>query len=143
MYNNPSVLLDDIDDASGGNYSATVTLPNVECDNCTLQVIQVMYDKPPYTIPGNEMYYQCADLVLAGPIELDAGSPGEADSGVALPDAGGASDAAMLADGGGGSSEAASCACIQATRSHGLLALAPVLFLLANLRRQRPRFTRA
>lgn len=39
-------------------------LPDVECDNCTLQAIQVMYDKPPYVTPGNDLYYQCADLVL-------------------------------------------------------------------------------
>ena len=24
----------------------------------------MMYDKPPYTTPGNDIYYQCADLVL-------------------------------------------------------------------------------
>lgn len=64
------VLLDDIPDravsASNPTYRVEVTLPDVECDDCTLQVIQVMYDKPPYTLPGNEMYYQCADLVLRG-----------------------------------------------------------------------------
>jgi hypothetical protein len=42
-------------------------------DELPLQVIQVMYDKPPYTIPGNEMYYQCADLILVRPPEPDAG----------------------------------------------------------------------
>ncbi|MCA9560948.1 MAG: hypothetical protein KC583_20510, partial [Myxococcales bacterium] len=54
-----------------------VTLPDVECDNCTLQVIQVMFDKPPQTSPGNDLYYQCADLVLRGdgppPPPVDAG----------------------------------------------------------------------
>ena len=64
MYNNDTVLIDDIADASGGDYSVQVTLPNVECTRCTLQVIQVMYDKPPYTLPGNDLYYQCIDLVL-------------------------------------------------------------------------------
>ncbi len=64
-HSNDTVLLDGIADSpSGGQSSAAVTLPDVECDRCTLQVIQVMYDKPPYVIPGNDLYYQCADLVL-------------------------------------------------------------------------------
>jgi hypothetical protein len=67
LYSNDSVLLDGIPDEGREtrDYAATVTLPEVECDNCTLQVIQMMYDKPPYTTPnGNDIYYQCADLVL-------------------------------------------------------------------------------
>jgi hypothetical protein len=61
----PSVLLDAIPDTpSGGLSSVTVKLPDIECDDCTLQVIQVMTDKPPYTIGGNDLYYQCADIVL-------------------------------------------------------------------------------
>ncbi len=64
LYSNHTVLADGIADTQGGVSRATVRLPDVECDNCTLQVIQVMYDKPPFTIPGNDIYYQCADLVL-------------------------------------------------------------------------------
>ncbi len=48
-------------------YSQAYTLPNVACDNCTLQVIQVMTDKPPFVaVPGddNDIYYQCLDLLL-------------------------------------------------------------------------------
>jgi hypothetical protein len=80
---NHTVLLDGITDKGPGErvYVAMVTLPNITCDNCTLQVIQVMYDKQPYTTPGNDIYYQCADLVLragAGPpdpgIDADAGT---------------------------------------------------------------------
>lgn len=69
----PAVLLDGIADRDGGAYSQAVTLPTVECDNCTLQVIQVMSDKPPYG-DGNDLYYQCVDLVLAGP-PVDAEDP--------------------------------------------------------------------
>ncbi len=76
FYSNDSVLLDDIAD-DGRDYMVTVTLPDVECDNCTLQVIQVMYDKPPYTTPGNDIYYQCADLVLR-----EGGAPPDAGIGV-------------------------------------------------------------
>jgi hypothetical protein len=83
---NDTVLLDEITDKGPGerDYVATVTLPNVTCDNCTLQVIQVMYDKPPYTTPGNDIYYQCADLALrqgATPPDADAGTDADPDAG--------------------------------------------------------------
>jgi len=64
------VLMDGIADRNtfgrDPSYTATVTLPDVECENCTLQVIQVMYDKRPYTsgLTSDDVYYQCADLVL-------------------------------------------------------------------------------
>ena len=47
-----------------------VTLPNVACKNCTLQVVQVMLE-------GNavSMYYHCADLELAGDAAGDGGAP--------------------------------------------------------------------
>ncbi len=64
QYSDPTVLLDGIADTRGGRTTIQVTLPDVECDRCTLQVIQVMYDKRPITSPGNDLYYQCADLVL-------------------------------------------------------------------------------
>jgi len=78
-----TILLDDIPDTRGGDSVVSVTLPDVECDTCTLQVIQVMFDKPPQTSPGNDIYYQCADLVLsrdaadAGPVAGDAGETAE------------------------------------------------------------------
>ena len=61
----PWILLDGIEDRRGGGvYEVQVTLPNVTCERCTLQVIQVMTDKAPYELPGNDLYYQCADIVL-------------------------------------------------------------------------------
>jgi MYXO-CTERM domain-containing protein len=58
-------LADPITDMPGQpNYTFDVTLPDVECDNCTLQLIQMMTDKPPYG-DGNDIYYQCADMVLS------------------------------------------------------------------------------
>ena len=84
FYSNDAVLLDDIADKGRDerDYRATVTLPEVTCDNCTLQLIQVMYDKQPYTTPGNDIYYQCADLVLreAG-TSPDAGTDPDAGGG--------------------------------------------------------------
>lgn len=41
-------------------YSTTVTLPNVTCDSCTFQMIQVMTENP--AAPTN--YYSCADMQL-------------------------------------------------------------------------------
>jgi MYXO-CTERM domain-containing protein len=65
FYTAPSVLADNIEDTpQGGPSSFEITLPNIECSNCTLQVVQVMTDKPPYG-DGNDLYYQCADLILA------------------------------------------------------------------------------
>jgi hypothetical protein len=64
-------------DTPGFVHELDVTLPDQTCDNCTLQVLQFMYDDPaaPY-------YFQCADLVIA-----DAG--GMQDAGAA-PQNGGA-----------------------------------------------------
>jgi MYXO-CTERM domain-containing protein len=41
-------------------YSADITMPDMECDSCTIQLIQYMqrHAPPPY-------YYQCADIVLS------------------------------------------------------------------------------
>lgn len=67
-WSNPAgvqVLADLIPDAAGGltHASVQVTLPDVECAACTLQLIQVMTDKPPLD-GADDFYYQCADLVL-------------------------------------------------------------------------------
>lgn len=71
FYSNDTVLLDDITDVEAADQEAEITFPNITCDNCTLQVVQVMYDKPPYTVGGNDLYYQCADIILAGdPAEM-------------------------------------------------------------------------
>ena len=40
-------------------YTRTITLPNIECNDCSLQLIQVMTDRSP---PSN--YYSCADIQL-------------------------------------------------------------------------------
>jgi hypothetical protein len=65
------ILAYDMDDRAGGTHTARVTLPDVECDNCTLQVVQFMYDTiRPY-------YFQCADIALRAPdagVSQDAGT---------------------------------------------------------------------
>lgn len=73
FYNNGAVLLDEIGDRTGGgSYSAEITLPDVACDNCTLQLIQYMYMR------ADPFYYQCADIVLVRDTPADAGVEGDA-----------------------------------------------------------------
>lgn len=59
----PLVLRDLIAD---GTNCLEVTLPEAPCDNCTLQFIQLMYDKPPYTtdVDSDDIYFNCADIEL-------------------------------------------------------------------------------
>jgi MYXO-CTERM domain-containing protein len=51
-------LLAIVADAGSGEHSATVTLPDQECENCTLQLIQFMYGR------ADSYYYQCADIAI-------------------------------------------------------------------------------
>lgn len=73
------------DTSNGGEHSATVTLPDVECDHCTLQLVQFMYGR------ADSYYYPCADITLrgegasgAGGSENTAGSAGAWSSAGAL-----------------------------------------------------------
>lgn len=63
------ILAYELDDRSGGEYALTVQLPDVECERCTLQLIQYMYDT------GQPYYFQCADLVLRRGAREDAAAP--------------------------------------------------------------------
>jgi hypothetical protein len=120
----PSVLVDGIADRSvvGGDptYTQEVTLPDVECQNCTLQLIQLMTDKPPYG-DGNDIYYQCADLVLS------EAAPADPDDGCAAAVEDDGTDEGEVTCAAGGSSSSAALACL-------------LLGLLSALRRRgRPR----
>lgn len=67
FYTNDNVLLDQIADKAGGAYSADVTIPDTNCDKCTLQLIQVMTDKLPWgPANGDDIYYWCADIRIVG-----------------------------------------------------------------------------
>jgi len=90
----PSVLVDQIPDRQGGGlYEQQVTLPNIACDNCTLQLIQIMTTQVPY----DSFYFQCADITLSAdaPGGADAGPGGSDDSGGCTA-AGGSSSAMAL-----------------------------------------------
>jgi hypothetical protein len=76
-----------MEDGVGGSHTLQVRLPDVECEGCTLQVIQFMYDT------GKPYYFQCADLALR---RGDAGTPGPASSGAgSLPAVAEARDAGL------------------------------------------------
>jgi hypothetical protein len=75
---NPSevdVLVDHIANPPGLTHGEVpVTLPDIECDSCTLQLIQVMTDKPPFD-GLDDFYYQCADLRLSSTAPLGGPPP--------------------------------------------------------------------
>jgi hypothetical protein len=61
------ILAYEMEDGAGGLHTLRVRLPDVECERCTLQVIQYMFDRMrPY-------YFQCADLALRRSLASDAG----------------------------------------------------------------------
>jgi uncharacterized protein (TIGR03382 family) len=112
-YASEAVLVDQIEDRDtdvDGNprYSMQIELPDIECDNCTLQLIQVMTDKPPWGPGGgDDIYYQCADLVLSpdAPAEPAPGCGAAAGGEDAGPDPGGEPDAGGASDAGSGGGE--------------------------------------
>ena len=74
--NFPQTLADQIVDRSGGgHYSQQITLPNISCTNCTLQLMQIMTTAVPY----NSFYFQCADLVIGDGVDPGP-NPGPADT---------------------------------------------------------------
>jgi hypothetical protein len=117
--NNSIVLKDRIPD---GTTSMQITLPNMECTNCTLQLIQVMTDTATYE-PATDIYFNCSDIVLSAGAP-DAGVPTVVDGGPTIgPDAGP-----------GGNPEV-SGGCSTGAGSSGLV----LAFALVGLRRRRAR----
>lgn len=64
-----------------------LTLPNVECASCTLQVIQFTYGLP----LEESTYYQCADIELTGPLASPEPDPAAVADPAAAGDGGGCS----------------------------------------------------
>jgi MYXO-CTERM domain-containing protein len=70
--NFPFTLVEPIADISGvHHYEQQVTLPNIECTNCTLQLMQIMTTAIPYS----SFYYQCADITLVPGGDTDTDPP--------------------------------------------------------------------
>src|SRR5262249_20346181 len=147
FYNTPNVLpmMDNLYPHLAGNvmtYSFQLTLPNVECDNCTLQVIQVMEDNLAHgdydPTPGvgiADIYHQCIDLVLKrGANTSGDGGTGTGGTGGAGGNAGGAGGGGT----GGGSSSGGGCAFAAGTRAGmGGLFVAALVACAIALRRKR------
>lgn len=73
-----------------GTTSRDIVLPTAECNNCTIQLIQMMTDKPPYTTDAlsNDIYFACVDVVISATAPLvdagpspDGGVGGDSDGG--------------------------------------------------------------
>ena len=59
------VLLDGIfphTERSAQNFEATIPIPNINCQNCVLQVIEFMADHPGIAVDGGHNYHHCAVL---------------------------------------------------------------------------------
>nr|AYM52938.1 hypothetical protein [Jahnella sp. MSr9139] len=75
-------LADNIPDQAGGpNYTQPITLPNISCNNCTLQLIQWMSDKEDDGIPNNEIYFECVDVTLGDGSSGQGGGSSSSSSG--------------------------------------------------------------
>lgn len=73
-----------------GTTTFDVTLPTTETTNGTIQVIQMMTDKAPYTIDAasNDIYFACVDVIISASAPIvdagpgsDGGTSGNADAG--------------------------------------------------------------
>jgi MYXO-CTERM domain-containing protein len=92
------VLKDNIPDTNSASYTAEVVVPNMPCENCTLQLIQVMTNAQ--TWAEEDIYFTCAD------IRIVAGNAGAGGMGAGGMGAGGMSGGGMSSGGmaGGGAS---------------------------------------
>jgi MYXO-CTERM domain-containing protein len=79
LFNNATVMLDGIaDETDVHDYEVELTLPDVECETCTIQILQIMTDKPPFG-NGDDMYYHCIDVRLVAEGGDGDGDPGDGD----------------------------------------------------------------
>jgi MYXO-CTERM domain-containing protein len=112
---NDNILMDVADPGEAGLSTTNprvwefqVRLPEMTCDNCTLQVVQVMNNNTTTEVadPAEfSTYYACADirLVAAGSLNEGGGSGGSANAGEAGgPSSGGAAGSGGAAAGSGG-----------------------------------------
>jgi MYXO-CTERM domain-containing protein len=97
-----TVLANNIADKTTNDYTYEVTLPNMECEKCTLQLVQVMTTKsPPYAKSG-DLYFQCADIAIkaGGGGGASTGGSAGTSGGMAGNSGGGGSSTGGMANGG-------------------------------------------
>jgi hypothetical protein len=113
---------------TGQMYEYEITVPNMVCDRCTLQVVQFMSQHPPSCF-----YYHCADLqITAAGAASDGGAGGTSGSGASGAGGSGSGGVAPPTSPGGG------CLAVAGARpASGPAALAVALLLLSLLRRRR------
>jgi hypothetical protein len=81
----PPVLVDGLWEhqtrVPGQEFETDIKVPNINCDHCSLQIIQFM-ENHPVNPDGRFTYHHCADLkITANPkMKLDMGWPGQAKS---------------------------------------------------------------
>ena len=98
-FEDPGVMvLGNFVDEDAREQTVTVTLPDVDCERCVLQVMQIMYDKRPYEVGGNDNYYQCVDIAITRAGASSDAGPG--DAGAEEADAGATRDAGPRVDAG-------------------------------------------
>jgi hypothetical protein len=144
--NGPTVLWDQLDPHLGSEVtfgqvrSWTVTLPNVECENCTLQVMQIMEDPAGHgPFDGvSDLYYRCVDIVLRKGV---GNTPGTAtgpatNKGIECAKRGGSADAGT-ADGGTGAQNEDDGGCSLAHGARAPGAGLAMLFVAGSLLRRR------
>ncbi|MBA3541246.1 MAG: lytic polysaccharide monooxygenase [Deltaproteobacteria bacterium] len=124
--NQSIVLADRIPD---GTLSKEITLPNIECANCTLQFIQVMTDSATYDGAG-DIYFNCADITLSAAAP-DAGTGPGVDAGTTP-----GGDAGTGGNNNGGTVDGG---CSTSAASGGSSAVVLVFLGLAWTRRRRAR----
>jgi len=143
FFNTPAVLMDNLSphlaaDALPKN-TFQVKLPNIECANCTLQVIQVMEDNefhgdydPTPGVGIEDIYHQCIDLVLtkSAPATPDGGAAGAGGST-------GSGGAGGNPGNGGGAPKSGSCALVGHDGGVSAASLLLVAAALLLLRRRR------
>src|SRR6185503_18818275 len=56
-------FMDMVEVAGETKHELQITLPNIACNDCTLQMLQYKYEVAPFS---QGFYYQCADIVIAG-----------------------------------------------------------------------------
>jgi uncharacterized protein (TIGR03382 family) len=109
LYNDPDiVLVDGIEDKDGGLFEYDITLPDMPCEDCTLQLIQVMKDDFGGTFSGN--YFACVDFAMEGDSldEPPPPPPPDDDDGDGDSDDGSDADAGQEGD---GSPRGSGCGC--------------------------------